>query len=253
VVEQEVFQMMMFLKTRWARGIPAIAILAGLAVLATPAPADAAFKLMLSDTAGTTPVTITDQGAGDANPAVGAITYIASFGPFTITVSTGLSKPILGSPSSPSMDLNVVVAKLAGSPADTLTLRLTDTGFSPIGPGTIDQQVGGTNTATTDTFRSFKSLTNTEFGTDGPSTSLLTFNTPAFSGTSSGAHGAINSAYSMTLVATIAAGAGAASSSFDLAAQNQVPEPATMLAALAGLPFAGLMARRARRRRECTA
>jgi hypothetical protein len=61
-------------------------------------------------------VSVTDNGAGDINPAIGAVTFSGALGPFfTINVTTGLSMPVL---PLIQIDLNSVNVKL-GRPGHT--------------------------------------------------------------------------------------------------------------------------------------
>ncbi len=93
------------------------------AVVAFPSGAQATGLLTLFD--GTTLDTISDNGVGDSNPAVGAITFIGPVSPtsiWTINVTTGLS----GKPS-PGIDLNSIDSSTG---AGTLILSYTDTGFT---------------------------------------------------------------------------------------------------------------------------
>ncbi len=87
-------------------------------------------------------VVVNDGGLGDANGAAGAVTWVGSIGVFSINVDTGLTKPVLGSATSPHMDLNFVTAATA---AGTLTLTFEDNNFTYI--GAFLDQIGGTLTA----------------------------------------------------------------------------------------------------------
>jgi hypothetical protein len=77
---------------------------------------------------GATLVSVTDGGAGDANPASGATTFIGAVANWNINVSTGLSYPVSGTPSSPHMDLNSVNTSTGGG---VLTISFTDTFTTP--------------------------------------------------------------------------------------------------------------------------
>jgi len=108
-----------------------------LALLFLGLPAQAAFKLELSCPACPTQ-TITDNGAGDLAPGIpGLIINNAVIGTFTLSSNTGSSKPLIGPPAQLSLNsLNVTAT--AGS---TLTLRLTDTGFTnPAGLATLQNR-----------------------------------------------------------------------------------------------------------------
>ncbi|HEY3489897.1 MAG TPA: PEP-CTERM sorting domain-containing protein [Candidatus Deferrimicrobiaceae bacterium] len=88
--------------------LPALALFAASALFASHA--NAAAILYLSD--GTNVRTITDGGVGDQNPVVGAVSFVGSFGSWALDVSTGVSKPLLGSVRSPEMDLNTIAIGL---------------------------------------------------------------------------------------------------------------------------------------------
>ena len=57
---------------------------------------------------GTTTITITDGSGLDANAAVGAVTFSGRIGVWDVNVSTGITKPVIGSSTVPMMDLNSV-------------------------------------------------------------------------------------------------------------------------------------------------
>src|SRR5262245_21042661 len=42
---------------------------------------------------------INDNGAGDSDPTAGAITFIGTYGTFDLTVTSAISKPLLGNPT----------------------------------------------------------------------------------------------------------------------------------------------------------
>src|SRR4051812_33039175 len=130
--------------------------------------AEAGVLLRLTDTADAVSVTIADNGVGDANPLVGAVTYIGAVGEFGLNVTTGISRPILGGGVLPDMDLNSVEVKFSGTKADTLTIMLTDTGWNPtLTPTLLTQEVGGTKAGSIGavTFNSFIDPANGAFGT----------------------------------------------------------------------------------------
>ena len=88
--------------------------------------ADAGMWLSLND--GTTSVTIDDGGALDSNPLVGMITYIGPIGNWQASVTTGVSKPLIGGDASAALDLNSVMVTSMG--AGQLTIGLMDTDFT---------------------------------------------------------------------------------------------------------------------------
>jgi hypothetical protein len=189
-------------------------ILAGLAVFSCGClvqSVNAIPTLTLSD--GTTTIVVTDNGAGDINPLAGAVTFNGPLGTnFILNVSTGLTKPLVGSASSPSIDLNSIdLATGAG----TLTITFSETGFTAF-PGILTGRIGGT-------VGDGGSLTNVvmqnalNLVTNGP------FGPGEFSGHNSAA--LIDGApYSLTQTAILTFGEGGGMTSFDAAA-NVVPTP----------------------------
>ena len=137
-----------------------IALMAVLGVLGVGlTPAQAVPSLQLFD--GTTTVTITDGGVGDANGAAGAITFIGSLGDWTLNVSTGASGPA-PAPPYPHMDLNSLNSSATGS--STLWIWFTDTGFSSV-PG-LTGLIGGTLSSTaTLTYNLWVDPSNVPFAT----------------------------------------------------------------------------------------
>ena len=95
--------------------------------------------MSLSD--GGTTVTITDNGLGDSNPVIGAVTYVGAVGGnWLVNITTGLSKPVVGSATVPKMDLNSVNATSGG--AGTLTIKWSDDNFGPLGSESFQSSAG---------------------------------------------------------------------------------------------------------------
>ena len=148
------------------------------------------------------PIVVTDGSAMDSNTLAGAVTFNGPLGNFILNVSTGLTKPLTGSASAPSIDLNSVDFATG---AGTLTITFSETGFTAF-PGILTGDVGGTVGAG-------GSLTNIvmqnglDLVTNGP------FGPGAFSG--SGSAALIDGApYSLTQTAILTFGA-RGSTSFD--------------------------------------
>jgi hypothetical protein len=142
-------------------------------------PSEASLMISLTDDDGHT-VTVRDGGTGDVNPATGAVTFVGSLDDFRINVTTGLSKPDIGSATAPQIDLDSV--NVTSEDGGKLTLRVTDTDFIGNGIGTFLSQIGGTQGGGgTLSFKTFLDCGNTPFGT-GTSLASLNFSNTPFSG-----------------------------------------------------------------------
>jgi hypothetical protein len=197
---------------------------------------DAQAAQMLRLTQGASSVQITDGGVGDSNPFAGAITFIGSVGSYFLNVSTGVSKPVLGSAANPHMDL----ASLNMSGSGMLTIEHTDTDF--VGTGPFAMHIGGTTNGSV-SYAAYFDSTNAAFGTGSAIDSLGPFGGPAFAGSGGGGN-AVITPYSLTQVVTLTH-TGFGISSFDA---ELIPEPATL--ALFGLGLIGVGAATSRRLRR---
>jgi hypothetical protein len=142
--------------------------LAGLSPLALAAP----ILTMFESVSGTT-VNVNDNGLGDMSGMSGVVLWSGAIGAFNVSVNTGLTKPVLGSPTSPNMDLGFVANAVGPG---NLTITFSDDGFTYTGSLTdIFGGTAGTNSLVTNSV-----LENgTSFISQGP------FSPGAFSATSS--------------------------------------------------------------------
>src|SRR5262245_32116114 len=124
-----------------------VVCLVGLMMLFTASEAVAQFQVRLEQS-GFASKTVTDNGPGDTNTAVGRITVSGAYGTFNINITTGLSKPVLGNgTSSASIDLNSTDFSTAAGGTLILTLSDSDFNFPNNNAGnqmTLSTLVGGT-------------------------------------------------------------------------------------------------------------
>ncbi|NWF55905.1 MAG: PEP-CTERM sorting domain-containing protein [Syntrophaceae bacterium] len=184
---------------------------------------------------------VADNSLQDSNPLVGVVTFIGSIGNWAVNVTTGISKPIIGSASSPQIDFNSV--NVTSSGGGNLIFGMVDSGFTgPIsggnaGPFTFN--VGGTTQGTV-SFLAFGNISPGDNFSGITIASLGPFGAGAFSGTTQGGFPAV-SPFGIGIVATITH-TGNQATSFD--ASLSVPEPAVLI--LLGSALIGVFALRRR-------
>jgi hypothetical protein len=170
-------------------------ILALTAIAAIATSAFATPRLRLTDGANT--ITVVDGDVNDQGTDPGVVFYNGPVGPnWTVNITIGTSKPAIGSPSEPYLDLDTTsVSTHAGD----LTVEYTDTDFTP-SSGTWDAEVGGTSAGSIE-FTYFLDASNVPFGTNTP---LADFpNQADFYAASSNGTFNINAPFSMTVRAQI--------------------------------------------------
>ena len=249
---------------RFATGMVALLVAA---FLWAAAPAEAIMQIILDDPAVVGEITVTDQSALDANPVIGVITYIGAAetgSVWTINVTTFISDPVFGGPSSVHIDLNSVNVNSLG--AGTLNIQATDQNFVHPTTATTPSfvtQIGGTTAGTFnyDVFIDDLNFPHLLFD-DGNSTQIANlgpFGPGAFSATTSGSAlldsnddlfdyptgPGTGPFYSISTIAVITH-TGVGATSFD-AETTQVPAPATLLLLGSGLLGGALYARRQRK------
>ena len=238
------------------------AMMAGALMVVAGGPADAAFKIRLTNGADT--VTAQDNVSNDASPGTGSIVFVGAVGQFTLDIASSLSKPVIGTPGK-SAQLNINnnatsgPLSVSGGNSGVLTIEVTDTGFT-LPPANAAQlfssyTLNSLPAGFSAQYETFIGTTNAEFdesfsptGLQGP-TSVLGVNAKSASFTNPIAP------FSITLKITLTGVKGAFGSSLVTGvAQVTNPEPSTMVMAMCGgLPLLAMGGRRLRRNKAAKA
>lgn len=177
----------------------------------------------------TTDPFVFDNGPGDINPALGAVTFNGPIGSWIVNVTTGLSKPLIGSAGAPQMDLNSI--NVTSATGGNLRIAVVDTGFT----GGVGWQfaVGGTTEGLAQ-FLAFRDLTNSGQLIGTVFSNLGLFDPTAFSETDTGEFApAPSGPFALGIVADINQ-FGAETTSFN--ASLRVPEPSVFNDSLQVVP-----------------
>lgn len=160
----------------------------GALTLASALMAHAAPALKMSD--GTVTLLVEDDGPLDASTVPGVVVYSGPVGSnWYLNVNTGLTKPILGSSTDPSMDLNV--SDYSNGPG-TITIQFSDDSFgsaSGLLSGVVTTQIGGTingGAGSILTNTTSVSDTNTRFAGSALTPTNGPFSSATYNGTTSG-------------------------------------------------------------------
>lgn len=157
------------------------AILSVALVLAAASVSQALPTIRITD--GINTVTVTDGGVGDTGPGLGLVTYQSGPGTFagwSVIVSVGTTKPVLGSATAPELDLNWSITREQGAGNGTLTVLFSENGFNLATPGSSITSAGGTlgtSAANSATVRTYYAGNNVELNQANLVTSQ-TFNGP---------------------------------------------------------------------------
>jgi hypothetical protein len=104
------------------------ALIAALLVLGAAGWARAAATLTISDGIDPT-LTIADNTGGDNSPSTGILTVQTNIGVWFLTLETAITKPAIGSPTSPVLDLFI---QADSSAAGNLTVTFSDNNFGSV-------------------------------------------------------------------------------------------------------------------------
>ncbi len=177
---------------------------------------------------GTTTITVLDGGLNDSSSQAGVVTYNGLIGVWDINVSTGLTKPTLGSATFPQLDLNSVNHSTG---AGTLMITFTETGFNTGNMGFM-AEIGGTQSGGIVSINS-KTLQGTNLVA-----SIGTLTATPFMGTSLGTFAASTN-YSLSDIITIVHTA-AGTTSFDKSLNPISVPDGGLTAMMLGLGFLGV-------------
>jgi hypothetical protein len=197
-------------------------------VAASMVPAYATFTMVLDDGAGHKK-TITDGSSMDKSSTAGEILFIGSLGIWSGNVEVALSKPVVGDPMNPQMDLSI--QNISSTGVGTLTITISDTGFGPFpgGTGLATLTMGGT--------LSNGSITGSGQVNGSTVVSLGPFTTSAWNGTASGVVTGLGTSTFSIGEQVVVSHSAAGISGGDIFL-TVVPEPTTLIAgALLLLPF----------------
>jgi len=193
-------------------------------------------------------VTIADEGLGDDGAGAGLIVFNGDIpgSSFTINITTGVSKPVLGTPLEPRMDLNSLNISTTGGGG--LTIELTDTDF--LIPN-LDYSakfvatIGGVASGTI-SYESYMDANNAEFATTTSLTDSGDLGPGGFTTENIANTGPLGGTpYSLTQVIKINHLSAGSNTSFNASLQGHpIPEPATMLLFGSGLVCVGFWCRR---------
>jgi hypothetical protein len=84
-------------------------------------------------------MTFTDNGAGDFNGAMGQMFVVTNVGVWNLTITSAITKPATGSPTSPVMDITI---QAISSAPGTIEYTFSDNNFL-LSPGTVNAAVTG--------------------------------------------------------------------------------------------------------------
>ena len=211
------------------------------AAMATANPANATLMLEIDD-AVSGPITFIDNVGPDLDSRLGVLAINTSIGEFDLVFSLAQSKPFIGGPTVPIID--VTFAVISFNVGGTLTVSVTNTDFQGSGTNVGICEVGGTTGGTID-YACFFDGSNTAFAQTEQIAGVGPFS-GLFAGGANGTFD-VNGLYSLTDVLTITHGGGIVTT-IGNANIRMIPEPSTLSLFATGLAGLGFMGWRRRRR-----
>ena len=183
---------------------------------------------MLKLISGSSTVIISDEGSDDTNPgAPGTVGFDDAVGNFKINATIGYTKPELGSSAVPRMDLNSLNSTFLATSGGTLEIYFTDTDFTAPGPDGLQASIGGTTSGKV-TYKTYRDLGNSPFGTSELLTDTGMMTGPAFASSGGSILSEPIAPYSLTMYVKIEHDGKNQATSFNAELVPQ-PEPATIL------------------------
>lgn len=156
------------------------AVLGVAAAMAAASVASAVPTLRITD--GVTTVTVEDNVGADSVPLAGFVQYSSAPGTFagwSVIVSGGATKPLVGSSTKPQLDLNFQVVRTGGAGAGTLTICFSENGFNLASATPMQTGSGvtlGTTAANTAKVETFYAANNTVLNTGAGTVKLASQN-----------------------------------------------------------------------------
>jgi hypothetical protein len=193
-----------------------------------------ALSIRLSD--GSYTVTCADGAACDFTPQTGAVGYTGSVGSWVFNLTAGLSYPLIGSQAIPMLDL--ISLNVSSFNAGTLTIGLSETGYTGPLDGVFQVAAGGTTTGSVN-FQAYLDTSNTIFGSSTLLGGIGPLTGPAFSGVVALPVTVSSPAYSITLLSNITHAWWGGATSFDF--ESKLPEPASIILLGSGVILLGLI------------
>jgi hypothetical protein len=200
---------------------------------------------------GIDPITVEDNGFGDLDSDIGQLLYTGNVAGFFVNLTFATS-----SSTANSATLTLTQVNVSSMSGGTLAMQISDNDYSVSSPGIADftGQVGGVITGGGSvTATQYVDLTNTEFGTSGPSIDSGTSSSTSFTligdQLSLGFDYLSGSPFALTQNVLISLKPGSVTS-FDIHSIVHAPEPASLALFGTGLVALAAFARRRMRKRE---